>query len=357
MDKKYKILAINPGSTSTKVSLYENYECLFNETLRHDVAELADFKDIYEQLEYRKDIITKMLNEKGYEYSQIDAVAGRGGFLKPISGGTYHCNDKLCEDLRNPTRHHAANLGGLLARSLEDKYGMLSFIVDPVSVNETQPLGKISGLNGIERFTLFHCLNVKETGRRAAEKSNKEYRDMNFVIAHMGGGISVSAHEKGVTIDATCGLLGEGTFSPERAGTLGQHAMLDLCFESGKVRKEVEKMLLGNGGIVSYLGTNDCRNVEDLINKGNGEAKMVYEAMAYQTSKDISAMASVLKGKVDAICITGGISYSKMLVDWIKERVEFIAPVIVFPGEFEQEALTNGVLEVLMKKREPKTYK
>ncbi|MPW26540.1 butyrate kinase [Alkalibaculum sp. M08DMB] len=353
----YQILAVNPGSTSTKISVYKDEACIYKDNIHHCNKELNKFVDINSQLDFRKSLILKFLRANDIPVKQISVVVGRGGFLKPLSSGTYIVNDKMCEDLRCPTRNHASNLGGLIAKSIADDFDIPSYVVDPVAVNETQPLGKVSGLKGFERFTLFHCLNSKAVGRKAAKHFKKRYDEINLVIAHMGGGISVSAHQNGVTIDATCGLLGEGSFSTERAGTLGQSSMLDLCFNSGKTRDELEKLLVGQGGLVSYLGTNNCLEVEKMIQRGNKEAELYYNAMAYQVAKDIAALSSVMKGKVDAICLTGGISYSKMFIDWIIERIEFLAPVLVYPGEFEQEALTLGALRVLKGEIEAKIYK
>jgi butyrate kinase len=354
--ENYYILAINPGSTSTKISLYRNEEYLLVETLRHDVQELSKFNSVMEQLEYRKGMIMDFLKKNNIDINLLSAVSGRGGFLKPISSGVYKVNDRMCQDLFETKTEHASNLGGLIAKSIADDCGIPSYVVDPVAVDEIHELGKVSGLKGTDRYVLFHCLNAKAVGRKAAARLNGNYETKNFVIAHIGGGISVSAHKKGVAIDSTMGIFGEGSFSVERAGTLSQRIMLDLCFDSGKSRKEIEKILAGNGGLVSYLGSNNCLDIEDRINNGDDEARLYYEAMAYQISKDIAAQSSVLSGEVDAICITGGIAHSMMITDWIINRVRYIAPVLVFPGEFEQEALSFGVLRVLRKEIKAKTY-
>lgn len=345
----YYVLAINPGSTSTKVTIYENEKCVIKESIRHLPEELSIFNDIMDQKEFRKKLIMDWMKRKGFDPKNLSAVAGRGGFLpEPLTSGTYVVDENLCDALMHrAVGNHAANLGGLLAKAIADAFGLKAYVVDPVSVNETEPLGRISGLAGVKRRTLFHCLNVKAVARKAAQELNNKYENMNMVVVHMGGGISVSAHKRGKAVDSTCGLLGEGTFSPERAGTLGAREIMDIVYNSGKNRKEIEKLLCGQGGILSYVGTTDCQEVEKKILEGDEEAKLIYEAMAYQTAKDIAAQASVLKGNVDAIVITGGIAYSEMLIGWIRERVSFIAPVIVKPGEFEQEAMTLGALRVL----------
>lgn len=347
--EKYYVLGVNPGSTSTKITIYENDTCIFKETIKHSAEELKQFEDIIDQKDFRKQLIIDFIREKGFEVKKLSAVVGRGGFLpEPLTSGTYIVDDNLCDALMHrAVGNHAANLGGLIAKAIADELGLNAYVVDPVSVNETEPLGRISGLGGVERRTLFHCLNVKAVARKVAAQLGDVYENLNMVIVHMGGGISVSAHRKGRTIDSTCGLLGEGAFSPERAGTLEQRELLDIVYNSGKKRKEIEKMLCGQGGMYSYIGTTDCIEAEKMIADGDEKARLVYEAMAYQVSKDIAAQASVLCGKVDAVVITGGMAYSQILTEWIKERVSFIAPVHILPGEFEQEAMTLGTLRVL----------
>lgn len=353
-----RVLSVNPGSTSTKIMVCDDEDCIFKENIRHSPQELAPFGGIFDQIPFRSGLVADALRTAGLELSGMDAVVGRGGFLpEPLAGGTYIADGNVCATLRAAaTEQHAANLGALIAKSIGDEYGIPAFIVDPVTVNETEPLGKVSGFAGITRRTLFHCLNVKAVARAVAEQLGRPYPALHLVIAHLGGGISVSAHRGGRAVDATCGLLGEGAFSPERAGTLGLKDVLGLAFNSGKTQAELEKLLCGGGGIVSYLGTNDGSQVEERAKAGDGEALLIYEAMAYQVAKDIAAQASVLKGQVDAIVLTAGLAHSEMLTGWIKERVEFIAPVIVLPGEFEHEAMTQGALRVLRGEEQPLRY-
>lgn len=359
--KEYLILGINPGSTSTKVTVFRGEECIFKDSISHSKEDVGAFPNIIAQKEFRRKTVLESLLRGGVDPSKVDAVVGRGGFLpEPLFGGTYIVDDNVCDALEfRATDQHAANLGAALAKSIADEYGKPAYIVDPVGVNETKELGKVSGYKGITRRTMFHCLNVKAVGRMTAKQLGKRYDELNLIITHMGGGVSTSAHEKGRAIDCTCGILGEGAFSPERAGTLGLKEMITLVLEestAGTSREELERKLCGGGGIVSYLGTNDAREVEKMIEAGNREAALIYEAMAYQIAKDIAAMASVLKGDVDAIVLTAGLAYSGILTDWIRDRVGFIANVIVLPGEYEHEAMTLGALRVLTGEEEPLHY-
>ncbi len=282
---------------------------------------------------------------------------GRGGLLKPIEGGTYQVNDRMLEDLRaGLLGEHASNLGGILAFEISKAIGKKSFIVDPVVVDEMQDLARISGLKGIERKSIFHALNQKAVARKYAKSIDRKYEELNLIVAHLGGGVSVGSHEKGRVVDVPNALDGEGPFSPERAGSLPVGDIVNICFSGKYTKEEVKKMLKGNGGIVSYLNTNDAREVEERIDKGDEDARLIYYAMAYQVAKEIGASAAVLKGKVDGIIITGGIAYDKKFTSWIEERVSFIAPVIVYPGEDELTALAEGGLRVLRGEEEAKIY-
>lgn len=282
---------------------------------------------------------------------------GRGGLLKPIEGGTYQVNDRMLEDLRaGLLGEHASNLGGILAFEISKAIGKKSFIVDPVVVDEMQDLARISGLKGIERKSIFHALNQKAVARKYAKSIDRKYEELNLIVAHLGGGVSVGSHEKGRVVDVPNALDGEGPFSPERAGSLPVGDIVNICFSGEYTKEEVKKMLKGNGGIVSYLNTNDAREVEDRIKDGDQYAKLIYYAMAYQVAKEIGASAAVLKGKVDGIIITGGIAYDKVFTSWIEERVSFIGPVTVYPGEDELTALAEGGLRVLRGEEEAKIY-
>lgn len=353
-----RLLVINPGSTSTKIAVFDDESIIFEEILRHSTKEICSFNRIYDQLEFRKEIILDALEENNIPLESLNAIVGRGGLLKPIEGGTYEINEVMLEDLKSGSRgEHASNLGGILAYEIAKNLNIRSFIVDPVVVDEMQDVARISGLKGIERVSIFHALNQKAVARRHAKSLGKKYEDLNLIVAHLGGGVSVAAHEKGRVIDVPNALNGDGPFSPERAGGLPVGQVIDLCFSGQYTKDEIKKMIVGNGGIVSYLGTNDAREVSERMKNGDKEAELIYYAMAYQVSKEIGSCAAVLKGKVDGILITGGIAYDKEFTSWIEERVNFIAPVSIYPGEDELTALAQGGLRVLKGEEEAKIYK
>ncbi len=358
MSEIFRILAVNPGSTSTKIAIYDNEKPVLETTLRHPTEEINKYEKIYDQYEFRKNVILDTLNEKGINLTKLNAVVGRGGLLKPISGGTYNVNEKMIEDLKvGVLGEHASNLGGILAYEIASNLNIPSFIVDPVVVDEMNDVARVSGMPEIKRKSIFHALNQKAVARRAAKEKGKRYEDMNIIVAHLGGGISVGAHEKGRVIDVNNALDGEGPFSPERAGGLPVGDLAKLCFSGKYTHGEIKKKIKGKGGLVAYLGTNDGREVVKMIEKGDKKAELVYKAMAYQVSKEIGSCAAVLKGKVNAIVITGGIAYDDMFVGWIKERVGFITEVLVYPGEDEMIALAEGGLRVLRGEEKAKEYK
>jgi len=359
----YRILTINPGSTSTKVALYQDETPLFVEKLHHSPEELARFPHIADQYAFRRDAVLRFLEERGISLDSLDAVVGRGGILRPIPSGTYRVNERMLADLRAPReREHASNLGALIADEIARKAGVPAFIVDPVCVDEFDDIARISGLPEIERKSLSHALNLKATARRAARDLGKRYEEVNLVVVHMGGGISVSPHRKGRMVDVNQALDGTGPFAPERAGGLPIGDVLRMAYSVPPYQdvhltyEEFFKKIAGRGGLVAHLGTNDAREVERRIAQGDQHARLVYEAMAYQIAKEIGAMATVLKGEVDAIVLTGGLAHSRMLVNWIKERVEWIAPVMVYPGEDEMLAMAQGALRVLRGEEEAKEY-
>lgn len=355
---KYLILAINPGSTSTKIAVYENEDQIMEKTLRHSGEELAPFEKIIEQYEFRKDVILKAVEEAGIDVAKLSAVVGRGGLLKPISGGTYAVNEAMKADLAAGLMgEHASNLGGSLASEIAKAAGAPSFIVDPVVVDEMEEVARLSGMPEIQRKSIFHALNQKAVARRCAEEMGKKYDEVNIIVSHMGGGVSIGAHLKGRVVDVNNALDGEGPFSPERTGELPVGDLIKLCFSGKYTLDQIKKMIKGNGGLMAYLGTNDGREVEKMIENGDEKAKLVYEAMAYQISKEIGKAAAVLKGKVDAIVLTGGLAYDKRLVGWIEERVGFISKVVVYPGEDEMSALALGALRVLRGEETAKEYK
>ncbi len=354
----FKILAINPGSTSTKIAVFEGSKSIFVKNIKHATKEIAQFEDIASQFEFRKDIIIKELKEAGFTIQDLDAIIGRGGLVKPIESGIYEVNDALKHDLNNsPMGEHASNLGGLIASELAKlKEGVKAYIADPVVVDELQDVARITGHPAFKRHSIFHALNQKAIARTFAEEQGKKYEEINVIVAHLGGGVSVGAHQKGKVIDVNNALDGDGPFSPERSGTLPTGQLVKLCFSGEKTQDEIKKMLKGEGGLVAYLGTNDAYDVE-IKAKEDDYYKLIQDAMSYQVAKAIGGMSTVLKGKVDGILLTGGIAYNPFLVDYVKEMVEFIAPVFVYPGEDEMKALAMNGLRVLKKEITPKIYK
>ncbi|MBM7646110.1 butyrate kinase [Scopulibacillus daqui] len=354
---EYRILAINPGSTSTKIAVYSDEQPVFEKTIRYDASELAGFKTIIDQYQMRKTSILKTLDEEGLNLSHLSAVVGRGGLLRPIEGGTYAVNDKMLEDLRaGYSGEHASNLGGILAFEIGEQLNIPSFIVDPVVVDEMEPIARISGFPDIERKSIFHALNQKAVARRVSKQLGKDYSELDLIVAHMGGGITVGAHRKGRVVDVNNGLHGEGPFSPERAGTIPVGDLISMCFSGEYYRDEMMKKAVGQGGLVGYLNTNDAVKVEEMIEKGDEYAVLIYDAMAYQIAKEIGAASTVFKGKVDAIILTGGLAYGKDFVKSIIERIDWIADVIVVPGEDELRALVEGTLRVLRGEEQAKVY-
>ncbi|MGB6369432.1 MAG: butyrate kinase, partial [Atribacterota bacterium] len=325
MVKDYKILVINPGSTSTKVALFSNEQLLFEKKIEHNNEELHVFHNIIDQYEFRLDIILNFLKEKGIDHSALDAIVGRGGLLKPIPSGTYRVNEKMLEDLRKGVSgEHASNLGGILAYGIaEEKLSTPAYIVDPVVIDEMKPVARISGMPEIPRISILHALNQKAVARKAALDLGKKYEKANFIVAHLGGGISVGIHCKGNVIDVNNALNGEGPFTPERSGGVPVGALVELCFSGKFTKDEIMKKIKGKGGLVAYLNTNDVREVIKRIEQGDKKAKLILEAMAYQVAKEIGAAATVLKGQIDAIILTGGIAYTNEFVNMIRDRVSF----------------------------------
>lgn len=351
----HKILAINPGSTSTKIALYEDEREVFTRSLDHP-AEIIDlYKDVQSQFEMRKDVVIGALEAEGFSVSDLAAVVGRGGMVPKVQSGAYEVNPLMVDRLKNrPVIEHASNLGALIAYEIAQTAGVKAYIYDSVRVDEMQDLARISGMAVLPRTSTSHALNSRAMAMKAAADQNKKYADMNFVVAHLGGGISVTVHEKGKMID----LLSddEGPFSPERAGRVPCNALIDLCFSGDYDKATLKKMLRGNGGLKSYLGMVDVREVEKRIDAGDEQAALVLEAMAYQVAKGIGDLATVVSGQVDAIVLTGGIAYSKRITEWISKRVAFIAPVVILPGENEMASLSQGTLRVLRGEEEAKTY-
>jgi len=352
-----KSLIINPGSTSTKIGVFEDETLLFEETLRHSTEEIAQYASIVDQKDFRKEIITNLLKEKDFDINSLNMVVGRGGMLKPIPGGTYAVTDDLLEDLKiGKQGQHASNLGGILAREIADSIGVPSYIVDPVVVDELCDIARYSGVPELPRTSVFHALNQKAVAKRYAKESGKPYDSLNLIVVHMGGGVSVGAHENGRLIDVFNALDGDGAFSPERAGGAPVGALIKMCFSGQYTEKEIYKKFVGNGGFNAYLGTNDMRDVEKMVNDGDAKAKEIRDAFIFQVSKDMGSMACVLNGKVDQIVVTGGIAYDKGVVAGLKERCEWIAPFTVYPGEDELLALVQGGLRVMNGEEEAMKY-
>ncbi len=359
MSMKPYILSINPGSTSTKIAVFEGENQVFLKNIKHTSDELAPFAVITEQYEFRKKIILDELETANIDITKIKIIVGRGGLLSPIPSGVYEVNDTMCKDLREGVQgQHASNLGGLIAQDIAQSIeGARAFIADPVVVDELEPIARVTGHPLFERVSIFHALNQKAIARTYAKENGKQYENLNLIIAHLGGGVSVGAHKQGRVIDVNQALDGEGPFSPERSGTLPTGALVKLCFSGKYTQDEISKMLCGKGGYVAYLNTNDAYQVEQAANNGDEKAKLYQDAMAYQVAKEIGAMAAVLKGKVDAIILTGGIAYGKPFVEAVKEYVSFLAPVAVYPGEDEMKALALNGLMVLNNEVETKIYK
>lgn len=345
----FKILSVNPGSTSTKFAVYEGEKLVCLHTKRHSSDELKPYKTLTEQCEFRKNVILERLKEDGIDLPELAAVVGRGGLVRPLGSGVYAVNDKLIHDLKYATQgEHASNLGGIIAHEIAAEIpNCRAFIADPVVVDEMQDVARVSGLPIIPRRSQFHALNHKAVGRKYAKLHGTSYEKLNLVIAHLGGGISVAAHRQGRVVDLNQGLDGYGPFSPERSGTLDAGQLVKLCFSGKYTEAEIKKMLVGNGGLMAHLGTNEVQEVTRMIDEGNEHAKLVLQAMAYHVAKEIGAMIAVLKGDVDAVILTGGIAHSRFVVNYIEQMVSPLAKVVIFPGEDEMEALAMSGLRVL----------
>ena len=345
--EKRLILVINTGSTSTKFALFEEENMLFEKTLAHEHSDIAKYDKITDQFEFRKNLIMDELESRNYDLGRIAVVVGRGGLVKPIESGIYEVNKQMISDLRSGLLgQHASNLGGIIAHDIAAALpDAKPYIVDPVVVDELQDVARISGHPSIDRISIFHALNQKAVARMYATSVNKKYEDLNLIIAHMGGGISVGAHKKGRVVDVNNALHGDGPFSPERSGSLPAGQLADLCFSGKYSPAEIKAMITGKGGMVAYLGTNNVRDVCRRAEEGDKKALLVKDAAAYQVSKETGAMAAVLEGKVDAVILTGGLAYNESFVNSIKSMVQFIAKVVVYPGEDEIRSLAfNGLL-------------
>lgn len=353
----YKILAINPGSTSTKVALYEEERPLLEWTLRHSAEELAAYPNVLDQLDWRRGLILAALREEGFKLSELSAVIGRGGLIHPVPAGVYEVNSRMRYDLRNARKMHACNLGGLLAAQIAHMAKVKAYIADPPVVDEMDDVARITGMPMCRRKPVFHALNQKATARLHCSRHGLRYEEVNLIVAHMGGGISVAAHRRGRIVDVNNALDGDGPFAPDRAGSIPSGELIKACFSGQHTEEELLKFVSSKGGLVAYLGTNSVMQVMERIAQGDQRARKVLDAMCYNISKQIGAMAAVLEGKVEGILLTGGIAYNEPVVEYIRSHCSFIAPVTVYPGENELEALVQNALVVLRGIITPKVYK
>lgn len=352
----YKILAINPGSTSTKVALFDEERPLLELTLRHSSDEIAQFPTVASQLDWRRDMILRALCENHFDIKELAVVIGRGGLLKPIVSGVYEVNDTMKHDLARTELEHASNLGGLLASDIAAAVGVKAYIADPVVVDELDDVARLSGLPECPRRSIFHALNQKATARLHCQREGLCYEKSDLIVAHLGGGISVAAHRQGRVVDVNNALDGEGPFAPERAGTIPAGELAELCFSGRYTHDQIKKMLAGQGGLVAHLGINSVQQAVVQINQGDEKTRLVIDALCYNVAKQIGAMAVVLSGHVDAIVLTGGIVYNTPVVDYLRQHCSFLGPISVYPGENELESLMRNALGVLQGTLAPKVY-
>lgn len=349
MADRYQVIVINPGSTSTKFAVYEDEQALFAVNLRHTEEELARYKGkpILEQAEFRLALIEHELHQRGISPKQFAAAVGRGGLLRPLASGTYRVNEEMLKELRRAERgEHASNLGAFLANAIAERGGIPAFIVDPVSVDEWPEKSRLSGSALLERQCLSHALNTKAVAKRFSREKGRRYEDLHLIVAHIGSGVSVSAHEHGRMVDVT-NSREEGAFSTERAGTVPCVKLVELCLSGKYTAKQIENALFREGGLYSYLGTKDLEEVERRMAAGDARASLVFDAMVYQIAKEVGAMSAALRGRVDAILVTGGMAHSKKLVANLRSHIYWIAPLHVYAGEDELQALAEGALRVL----------
>lgn len=352
-----KILVVNPGSTSTKIAVYENETPLLVRNIKHTVEELSVYPQVIDQFEFRKNLVLQELEENGIAF-EFDAVIGRGGLVKPIPGGVYEVNEAMKRDTLHAMRTHACNLGGLIAENLASSLPHCrAFIADPGVVDEREEIAHISGSPLLPKITIWHALNQKAIARRFAKEQGTRYEDLNLIICHLGGGISIAAHQHGRAIDSNNALDGEGPFSPERAGTLPAGQLIDLCFSGQLTKDELKKRISGRAGLTAHLGTTDVPAIIHSIEEGDKEAELIVDAMIYNVAKAIGGAATVLCGKVDAILLTGGIAHSDYIVSRLKKRIAFLAPIHVYPGEGEMESLAYNAIGALKGELTVQIYK
>lgn len=351
------ILAINPGSTSTKIAVYDGRKEFYSKTLRHSAEEISSYEKVIDQYQFRKDAITAALAEAGISLLDIEVIVGRGGLLRPIASGVYEVNDEMVKDLSSAQYgEHASNLGGIIAFTMAKESGCRAFIADPVVVDELSDVARVGGHPLFPRVSIFHALNQKAIARQYAAQVGKSYSELNLIVAHLGGGVSVSAHSHGLVVDTNNALKGDGPFSPERSGSITALPLAEACFSGKYSLNDIKKIINGNGGVVAHLGTNSFQEVEKRVEAGDKEAKLISDAFLFNVAKAIGAEAAALSGNVDAILITGGIAYGKGMMKQLSDMVKFIAPVKVYPGEDEMGALAMNGLSVIEGKEKVKIY-
>lgn len=356
-DKIFKILAINLGSTSTKFAYYENDACAYKTNIEHKADQIRQYPSIWDQCQFRTDDILAVLRERGLKPSDLDAVVTRGGHTQPLVGGVYRINDCMLEQSASGKwGTHACDLGLKIAAGLSAQ-GPAPLTVDPPTTDEFEPFARYAGLKEISRRSSFHALNHRAVAKQYAKDAGKEYAGLNLIGVHMGGGITLCCHKQGKMVDATNGLVGDGPFSTNRTGTIPAGSLLDMCFSGDYTRETLRRKLNGGGGLMSYLGESDVKTIESRIDNGDAAAAEALEAMCYQIGKEVAAMSSVLKGRVDAIYLTGGVAHSARVVGWIRERTEYLAPVAVYPGEYEMQSLALGAYDVLRGAEQAKELK
>lgn len=352
-----KLLVINPGSTSTKIAIFENEITVFENTIRHQNDDLQYDEYVSEQYPFRIKVVKEALDTAEIDLNELTAIVGRGGTIKPLEGGTYTINEDMLEDCRiGYGAQHASVMGALIGSEMAGELGIPCFVVDPPVVDEMSDIAKVTGLPNMRRKSKFHALNQKAVARKAADELGLKYEESNIIVAMMGGGVSVGIHEFGRVVDVNDCSDSEGPFSPERSGSVPIGDVINLCFSGGYTKLEMKKLMMGNGGVSAILGTSDMRDVEKQAKEGCEHSKLIYNAMAYQISKSITALGAVVKGRVDCIVLTGGIAYDKGFVKNITDRVSFLSKVLVYPGEAEMDALANGALRVLRGDEVAKEY-
>lgn len=353
---RFAILAINTGSTSTKIAVYHDDKAYMELTLTHSAEDVARFATTEEQLLWRKELILDALREHNIDLATLSTIIGRGGLLRPVESGIYEVSESMCDELRHCTPQHASNFSAIIALSIAQSLGIKAYIADPIVVDERDEVAKLTGIKEIRRRSIFHALNQKATARLYASDIDCRYEDLNLIVVHMGGGVSVAAHRKGRVVDCNNALDGEGPVAPERAGSVPAGELVDLCFSGKYTHNQVRALLSGKGGLVSLTGKNSVKElVEDAL-AGNGEAKQAIDLMVYGIIKNIGQMAAVLRGDIDAIILTGGIAHSKYITDAISESCRFLAPIAIYAGENELQSLAMNALRLLNGQTESKPY-